>query len=730
MESRRTRSGKRGETVAAAPGGDEEKSSRVLAPRTELSDNGAAGCSPRRPHADRPSPQGAPQPKRLRCVWPFTLLFPMKFSPGFTLALAAFAFGVLTPAAHAQRQMEKLGRGVVALKQDEHRTFISWRVLGTDADALAFNLYRAAGNETPVKLNSTPIAGASNFTDTTADATKANSYFVRPVLDGREQVASAQFTIAANAPARSYLSIPLEPPPGGTTPDGRAYTYTANDCSVGDLDGDGEYEVILKWDPTNAKDNAFAGFTGDVYLDAYKLDGTRLWRIDLGKNIRAGAHYTQFLVYDFDGDGRAELMCKTADGTIDATGKIIGDATADWREPAGTLVPSRDKTGSTATKDGGRGASVEGRILRGPEFLTVFDGRTGRALATTDYVPARGNVSEWGDAYANRSDRMNAAVAYLDGVRPSAVFCRGYYTRAVLAAWDWRGGKLTQHWVFDSNDGTPGNEAYMHQGNHGLSVADVDGDGKDDIIYGACTIGSNGKGLYSTGLGHGDAMHVSDLDPDRPGLEIFDIHESPKHPHGAEMHDARTGEILWSKPSPDVGRGIAADIDPRHPGYECWASGEGLRGLWSVKGEQISDKKPRSANFKIWWDGDFLCELLDRNTISKWNWEKEAEEPLLVAEGCTSNNGTKSTPALCADILGDWREEVILRTTDNKELRIFSTTIPTEHRGYTLMHDPVYRLSVAWQNSAYNQPTHVGFYLGAETNAFPRPNITTTLSPK
>jgi rhamnogalacturonan endolyase len=401
---------------------------------------------------------------------------------------------------------------------------------------------------------------------------------------------------------------------------------------------------------------------------------------------------------------------------------VIGDANADWRDP-GSEIAARDGTGSTVNAKGQRVQSTRGRILRGPEYLTVFDGATGRALATTDYVPARGKSEDWGDAYVNRADRFNACVAYLDGTRPSAVFCRGYYTRATLAAWDWRGGKLTPHWLFDSNDGTPGNEAYQHQGNHGLSVADVNGDGKDDIIYGACVIGSDGKGLYSTGLGHGDAMHVSDLDPNRPGLEIFDIHENPKHPHGAELHAARTGEILWSKQSADVGRGLAADIDPRHAGYECWASGPGLAGLWNINGEQISTRKPRSCNFKIWWDGDLLCEILDANRITKWNWEKEAEEPLLVAEGCMSNNGTKSTPSLCADIFGDWREEVILRTTDSKELRIFSTTIPTEFRGYTLMHDPVYRLSVAWQNSAYNQPTHTGFYLGAETKEFPKPEI-------
>ncbi len=652
---------------------------------------------------------------------------PLRLTPRFVTLFAALVLSGVSLLA-APRQMEALGRGVVALKIEERKIFVSWRVLGTDAEALAFNLYRAAGDTSPVKLNATPLL-VSNFTDTTFDPAQANAYFVRPLLDGHEQAPSARFTIAAAAPVRNYLSLPLTPPAGGTTPDGRNYTYNANDCSAADLDGDGEYEIILKWDPTNSKDNAFAGYAGNVFLDAYKLDGTRLWRIDLGKNIRAGAHYTQFLAYDLDGDGRAELMCKTADGTIDGTGKIIGDANADWREPAGTIVPSRDRTGSVEQKGGGRGASVEGRILRGPEFLTVFDGRTGRALVTTDYVPARGTVADWGDGYANRSDRMNAAVAYLDGVRPSAIFCRGYYTRAVLAAWDWRDGKLTQRWIFDSNDGTPGNEKYRNQGNHGLSIADVDGDGKDDIVYGACTIGSDGKGLYSTGLGHGDALHVSDLDPARPGLEVFAIHENTRHEHGTNLRDARTGVILWSKQSPDVGRGLAADIDPRHPGYETWASGAGLRGLWNIKGEPISERKPRSCNFKIWWDGDFLCEILDRNTVTKWNWEKEAEEPLLLAEGCMSNNGTKSTPALCADLLGDWREEVILRTTDNKELRIFTTPIPTSHRGYTLMHDPVYRLSVAWQNSAYNQPTHTGFHLGAETKTFPRPNIALVKAP-
>ena len=563
--------------------------------------------------------------------------------------------------ASAQRQMENLGRGVVAIRQDATKIFVSWRLLGTDPDTLTFNLYRATDNGVPVKLNAQPLAGATNYVDANADATKPNAYFVHPVLDGREQEPSVRFTVPAGE-SHAYLSIPLQPPEAGTTPDGLRYTYNANDASAADLDGDGEYEIILKWDPSNSRDNAFSGFTGNVFIDAYKLDGTRLWRIDLGKNIRAGAHYTQFMVYDLDGDGRAEMVCKTADGTVDGAGKVIGDAKAEWRETEPTMVDARDRTGSRPKEGGGYQQSLQGRIFKGPEFLTVFEGTTGRALATADYVPAlNGKPEAWGDAYGNRSERYNACIAYLDGVHPSVVMCRGYYYRATLAAWDWRGGKLSLRWLFDSKDGNPENDKYGNQGNHGLSVADVDGDGKDDIVYGACTIGSNGKGLYSTGLGHGDALHVSDLDPARPGLEVFAIHENPRHPHGTDLRDARTGEILWSKPSPDVGRGIAADIDPRYPGYETWASGNGLNGLWDIKGNVISERKPRSANFKVWWDGDLLCELLNGNAVTKWNWETSTETPLLTAQVC-KNHGLEVAGWVFNDHFMDYEEEIVCWT--------------------------------------------------------------------
>jgi rhamnogalacturonan endolyase len=606
--------------------------------------------------------------------------------------------------------MENLGRGVVAVRKSSNEVYIGWRLLGTDPPNLAFNVYRATASGSTVKLNSKPIKKTTDFIDTTADLSEVNYYFVRPVVVRWEGPNSVTATLPANSPVQQYISVPLQLPAGGSVPGGD-YTYGAVEASVGDLDGDGEYEIVLKWDPSNAKDNSQEGYTGNVYLDAYKLDGTLLWRIDLGRNIRAGAHYTQFLVYDFDSDGKAEIVCKTADGTVDGTGSVLGNPDADWR-------------------------NARGYILNGPEYLTVFDGQTGAALATTNYLPGRGNVSDWGDNYGNRVDRFLAAVAYLDGERPSIVMARGYYTRAVLVAFDWRNGQLTNRWTFDSRDGTSEHRAYEGQGNHNLSVGDVDGDGRDEITYGASAIDDDGRGLYTTGLGHGDALHMSDMDPDRPGLEVFQPHESPSsyRANGLEFRDARTGELIWGvRATGDIGRGIAMDIDPRYRGYEMWGSGP-TGGVYTAqlstedpingpRGVQISATKPSAINFGVWWDDDFLREILDSNWIGKWNWETGTTNRLLTATGSVSSNGTKSTPILSGDILGDWREEVIWRTTDNRELRIYTTTIPAKNRIYTLMHDRQYRLSIAWQNVAYNQPPHPSFYLGEGMNRPPYPRI-------
>jgi rhamnogalacturonan endolyase len=578
--------------------------------------------------------------------------------------------------------------------------FASWRLLGTDPENVAFNLYRIVGGAAPVRVNAAPLTAATSTSDRVFVSAPV-AYVVRAVVDGTELAPSERFTLN---PAAPYLSLTLR------TPDG----YTPNDGSVGDLDGDGEYELIVH-QVGRGRDNSQRGVTTNPILEAYRLDGTFLWRIDLGKNVREGAHYTQFIVYDLDGDGRAEVACKTADGTVDGTGKVIGDASADHRNAAGF-------------------------IAKGPEFLTVFDGRTGAALASTRYIPPRHPETDaptpeqqravWGDANFNRMDRFLAGVAYLDGARPSLIMTRGYYTRAVVAAWDWRDGKLTHRWTFDSDSGPETNRAYRGQGNHQLSVADVDGDGRDEIVFGAATIDDDGRGLYSTGLGHGDALHVSDLDPDRPGLEVFDIQERFGDA-GANFRDARTGAVLWKKASiragadgEGPGRGNSFDVDPRTRGAESWVAGAGLRGIWSAKGTLISDRQPSAVNFGVWWDGDLLRELLDRNVVYEWNWTAERMDTLFVATGAASNNGTKSTPVLSGDILGDWREEIILRMADDpRQLRIYTTTLPTSHRFVTLMHDPVYRLGIAWQNAAYNQPPHVSFYLGDGMAKPIRPSI-------
>ena len=647
-------------------------------------------------------------------------------------------------------QTEHLDRGVVAVRQDASHVVVSWRTLKSDSRSQAFDIYRDG-----VRLNSQPLTQGGTFYVDEWPAGKDATYEVRGGgADGR-------FLLRGDAP-EGYIPVHLDKPEGGTTPEGRSYTYSANDASVADVDGDGQYEIILKWDPSNSRDNAHDGFTGSTIFDCYRLSGERLWRIDLGKNIRSGAHYVPFIVYDLDGDGKAELIVKTADGTIDGQGKVLGDATADYRygvtealaHPLDTAILNQERRaqeqfakmmaegqnwtqGNRPPRGGDQRQregmprrprfparpAKEGRILDGPEYITVFNGLSGAAMATQPYIPERGELSAWGDDRGNRSERYLAAVGYLDGKHASAIFCRGYYTRTVIAAWDWDGHELRERWTFDTNNEEW--KSYAGQGNHNLRVADVDGDGCDEITYGSMAIDNDGRGLYNTGMGHGDAIHLTAFDPSTDRLRVWDCHENKRD--GSDFRDAATGKVIFQIPSgEDVGRAMAADIDPTNPGVEMWSTASG--GIRTIKGDLLaagnrSDGNNTymetrgvrlSVNFGIWWDGDLLRELLDHESVTKYNYLEKKAEMVQHFEGVQFNNGTKSNPCLSADILGDWREEVVVRNRKSDELRIYVTTIPSDYRIDCLMQDIPYRLSVATENVGYNQPPETGFYLGPD----------------
>ncbi len=551
--------------------------------------------------------------------------------------------------------------GLVAVKV-ENGVYLSWQM----TDASSYNLYRDG------QLILT--TAMTNYTDPSGTI---NSVYN---LEGKDSV---------NVWAQQYLEIPVKAP----TATREGVTYSPNDCAIDDLDGDGEYEIVLKWDPSDSKDAATGGNSDKVYIDAYKLDGTFMWRIDMGINVRAGAHDTQMVVYDLDSDGKAEVALRTCDGTVDGTGVVIGDPDAVY-----TNVWC-------------------GKNIDGPLFLSVFEGATGKEITRVPYDPQNNEPSTiiFGDDAGNRSERYNACVAYLDGVTPHLVTQRGYYGgragkgpgRTVVAAYTYKNGELTKVLRFDTMD--EGNDKYIGQGNHNLSVGDADGDGFDEIFLGSLTLDHDLSVLWCSGKGHGDAQHLGDFDPDNEGMEYFSVHEGGDF--GYTIYDAGTGDILFHENAgKDTGRGMISNPGPFRGNFVVNV-GSGARRINSL-GETVTDVDDCGQNFRIYWDGDLYDEYLGGTGITDVT--DEGHGKVLIDtwnDGCAANNGSKSNPCLQVDMLGDWREEVIWRTQDNSAIRIYTTTIPTEFSIPPLMTDHVYRMGIVWQNSSYNQPPHLSYYL-------------------
>jgi len=610
-------------------------------------------------------------------------------------------------------------RALAAVKA-EGGIFVSWRCYEADSPEISFTLER--NGETVYTGNRTCFLDTAGRSGDTYRLTASEN-----------QSVSGETTKAWE---NVYQELTLQVPLPQIMPDGAAADYTSNDMSVGDLDGDGQLELIVKWYPDNAQDNSKDGYTGTTILDAYDIDlaegkAELMWRIDLGLNIRSGAHYTQFQVWDYDGDGKAELICKTADGSTayDADLKETGHVGA----VSAAELPT-ETAGTPEGYDFRQHKGRLGRIVLGQEYLTAFDGETGGIIDTVKYIPERGPYDEekgiydtryWGlkgskpaesnDGYANRADRFLAGTGYLDDGSASAVFCRGYYGRSALTAWKLIDGKLEMQWAFNADTGTE----YAAQGNHQLSVNDVDGDGYDEIIYGSLAVDHDGQPMYTTGLGHGDAMHISDWNKDGK-LEVFGVHEEKTAAYGLELHDAQTGEILWGvKMGEDIGRGMAADIDPGYEGAEMWSASN--EKVYDCRGNETDISRP-SINFSIYWDGDLLMELFDSNNseelvprVQKWDYENRKNVDLILAEGAKLNNGTKANAGIVADLYGDWREEFIVRDAqDNSKIRIYSTNIATEYVFPCLLEDRTYREGIAWQNTAYNQPANLPYLLTEE----------------
>ncbi len=605
------------------------------------------------------------------------------------------------------KQMEELDRGFVAVKKDEGM-FLSWRFLGTDDENIKFNVYKNGE-----KLNKKAIADVTNYTDESYKS--GDTYTLVPVVSGKEVKADTETALLFEG---DYLAIPVKQYEAGG--------YDINDASVGDLDGDGQYEIVVRRDPADMRN---AQKTEYPLFEAYELDGTHMWTINLGPN-EVNSVDLNFIVYDLNGDGKAEVVMRSFEETTDGVGNVIGDTNGDGRtnyaDPVHKMVVNKDRS----------------YLYDLPEFLSMYDGETGAEIARTELLPEFGELESWlfsgGEKAVKRGSHFVFCVAYLDGKTPSIVHFRGAWAACKLAAWNIVEDDFNLLWTVDCESKTSLDNLY-NTGYHSIAVADVDYDGKDEILTGAAAIDDDGSVMYTVKgtredgievkLAHGDAFDVAVMSPDTHEYFVWACRETPNLPVNIGLHNALTGEVIFGQTKPkDTGRSRAADIDPTSRGWEMWGATE--TPLQSFAGEVLSEDCPYSMNMKMYWDGDLLAELADHDTnkeytVLKWDWENKELDTILTASGTASNGGTKGQACLIADMLGDWRDELIVRDVESTELRIYTTNIETSYRIPTLMHDVTYREAIAWQNNHYNQPANTSFYFGAETTEVPIPEIYT-----
>jgi len=565
------------------------------------------------------------------------------------IATAFLACAMVGSVEGGARFAERLERGIVAIATPDGKAHVMWRLLADDPPGIAFNLYRTTDGKT-TRLNAEPLKKTTDFLDA---PTKPCSYYVRPVVGGKEGRASRAANFDPRT-ARPYLSIKLEG------------NYTFQKVGIADLDGDGRYDFIIK--QPNANIDPYIRYwrrSPDTYkLEAWTPEGKLLWRYDLGWAIERGIWYSPYLVFDLDGDGKAEVAAKTGEG--------------DPRDP-------------------------EGRVTKGPEYLTILDGLTGKVRAQTDWPPR--SLFKGSRAY-NYASRNQLGVAYLDGKTPALIVERGTYNIIVVVAYEFRNGRLGRLWRW-CNDKEP--RKYWGQGAHWMHCADLDADGRDEVLIGSAAIDHDGKSLWATGLGHPDHCYVGEIDPSRPGLEVYYGLETRQKKNGMCLVDARTGAILWGYPGPTRhvhSHGMCSDIDPRHPGAECFSTDTDPQKkpawsrLWSARGEVLSKEMTWGFGPLVaYWDADPQREIVFRGRIQDYR-------------GATHPPRLEGRVVAVADILGDWREEII--TSVPGELRIYLSPIPASDRRPSLMQDPLYRNDVAHATMGYYQVPMLGRDLASE----------------